>query len=189
MDQRHTTDSEPRSPGETSTDTNHLDEPRGGDKARNTSSSTRSPSFQLLRRSPHAKKSTKVRKSHSTPTSVSTIDHTVEIQSIPTGRPGQNVIKLVLDVKPKKHTVVACLFCRERKIACKRPAPTDQDQRCKYVIMMFRYLYIMHLHISDALSYKQANAACESGTTVSFRSKRVGVAINVNRVLLDRDWI
>ncbi|KAI0688602.1 hypothetical protein BC835DRAFT_1211981, partial [Cytidiella melzeri] len=30
----------------------------------------------------------------------------------------------------KKKPIMACLFCRERKIACGHPSPTDEDRRC-----------------------------------------------------------
>ncbi|KAI0733335.1 hypothetical protein C8Q72DRAFT_747527, partial [Fomitopsis betulina] len=30
----------------------------------------------------------------------------------------------------KKKPIMACLFCRERKIACGPPDPTSPEQRC-----------------------------------------------------------
>ena len=52
-----------------------------------------------------------------------------------TGRPGESVIKLDVNIprEPKKKPLMACLFCRERKIACGHPSPDDKDRRCKYV--------------------------------------------------------
>ncbi|KAJ7121658.1 hypothetical protein C8R44DRAFT_920196 [Mycena epipterygia] len=38
-------------------------------------------------------------------------------------------INLVKKVGPKKQ-MMACLFCRERKIGCTRPAATEPDQTC-----------------------------------------------------------
>ncbi|KAH7927858.1 hypothetical protein BV22DRAFT_989117, partial [Leucogyrophana mollusca] len=32
-----------------------------------------------------------------------------------------------------KKQALACLFCRERKIACGRPSATSSDQTCKQV--------------------------------------------------------
>jgi hypothetical protein len=56
-----------------------------------------------------------------------------EIQVESTGRPGESVIRLAVNVprEPKKKHAMACLFCRERKIACGRPLPNDEDRRCK----------------------------------------------------------
>ncbi|KAI0640594.1 hypothetical protein C8Q79DRAFT_445608 [Trametes meyenii] len=41
--------------------------------------------------------------------------------------------------KEKKEPVMACLFCRERKIACGPPAP-GEPRRCKYVLPPHRTL-------------------------------------------------
>lgn len=53
------------------------------------------------------------------------------------GRPGESVIKLDVQIprEPKKKPLMACLFCRERKIACGHPSPDDKDRRCKYVTL------------------------------------------------------
>lgn len=62
------------------------------------------------------------------------------------GRPGESVIKLDVDVprEPKKKPLMACLFCRERKIACGHPSPEDQDRRCKCVIRIVKLLLTMN---------------------------------------------
>jgi hypothetical protein len=39
-------------------------------------------------------------------------------------------INQVKKIGPKKQTM-ACLFCRERKIGCTRPAEDNPDQTCK----------------------------------------------------------
>lgn len=57
--------------------------------------------------------------------------HTV---SPPSYNPGasQSVLKLTSARKPaEKKQALACLFCRERKIACGRPDPESDDQTCK----------------------------------------------------------
>lgn len=66
-------------------------------------------------------------------TSASSAKRVDDIQTEPTGRPGESVIKLSVNVprEPKKKPIMACLFCRERKIACGHPAATDEDRRCK----------------------------------------------------------
>ena len=49
--------------------------------------------------------------------------------------PGQQMFKLTAPGTPKepvkKKPIMACLFCRERKICCGPPAAEDTDQRCK----------------------------------------------------------
>ncbi|OBZ76799.1 hypothetical protein A0H81_02966 [Grifola frondosa] len=49
-------------------------------------------------------------------------------------RPGQAIFKLNAAGAPKepvkKKPIMACLFCRERKIACGPPVPGGPDQRC-----------------------------------------------------------
>lgn len=49
--------------------------------------------------------------------------------------PGQQMFKLTSPGTPKepvkKKPIMACLFCRERKIACGPPDPTSPEQRCK----------------------------------------------------------
>ncbi|EMD36668.1 hypothetical protein CERSUDRAFT_114621 [Gelatoporia subvermispora B] len=49
-------------------------------------------------------------------------------------KPGQSIFKLntaSADKEPvKKKPIMACLFCRERKIACGPALPGNQDQRC-----------------------------------------------------------
>jgi len=54
--------------------------------------------------------------------------------SSPTGFPGssQSVLKLATTKKVtvEKKQPLACLFCRERKIACGRPDPDNEDQTC-----------------------------------------------------------
>ena len=59
--------------------------------------------------------------------------------SPPSYNPGasQSVLKLTSARKPaEKKQALACLFCRERKIACGRPDPENEDQTCKYVILI-----------------------------------------------------
>ncbi|KAH9922158.1 hypothetical protein B0H21DRAFT_701552 [Amylocystis lapponica] len=50
------------------------------------------------------------------------------------GKPGQAIFKLTaanaVKEPAKKKPVMACLFCRERKIACGPPVPGHADQRC-----------------------------------------------------------
>jgi hypothetical protein len=42
------------------------------------------------------------------------------------------VLKLTTTKKvAEKKQALACLFCRERKIACGRPDPENVDQTCK----------------------------------------------------------
>lgn len=44
----------------------------------------------------------------------------------------QSVIKLTSTKEStEKKQALACLFCRERKIACGRPDPESEDQTCK----------------------------------------------------------
>ena len=44
----------------------------------------------------------------------------------------QSVLKLTTTKKvAEKKQALACLFCRERKIACGRPDPENEDQTCK----------------------------------------------------------
>ncbi|KAI0089565.1 hypothetical protein BDY19DRAFT_110595 [Irpex rosettiformis] len=87
-----------------------------------------------------------------------------EIQTEPTGRPGESVIKLAVNVprEPKKKPIMACLFCRERKIACGHPAPTDEDRRCKYVTSsailtkanahpLILFLFSIVVNVADAI--------------------------------------
>ncbi|TFK52730.1 hypothetical protein OE88DRAFT_1656274 [Heliocybe sulcata] len=48
----------------------------------------------------------------------------------------EHTLTLSLDIPKKKDdkkTVMACLFCRERKIACGPPPPDAVDRTCKYV--------------------------------------------------------
>jgi len=49
-------------------------------------------------------------------------------------RPGQAIFKLNTAGEPKeppkKKPIMACLFCRERKIACGPPAPDGTEKRC-----------------------------------------------------------
>src|ERR1700676_5004515 len=55
-------------------------------------------------------------------------------QSPPTQFPGsfQSVLKLTMTKKvAEKKQALACFFCRERKIACGRPDPDNEDQTCK----------------------------------------------------------
>ncbi|THG99702.1 hypothetical protein EW026_g2699 [Hermanssonia centrifuga] len=50
---------------------------------------------------------------------------------------GQSIFKLdILGVpkEPKKKPIMACLFCRDRKISCGPPLPGQEDQRCKQCI-------------------------------------------------------
>lgn len=42
--------------------------------------------------------------------------------------------------KEKKQQTLACLFCRERKIACGRPSAGNPDQTCKYVSLFCSFL-------------------------------------------------
>ncbi|KAI0922606.1 hypothetical protein AcV5_009535 [Taiwanofungus camphoratus] len=50
------------------------------------------------------------------------------------GKPGQAIFKLnaagATREPPKKKPIMACLFCRERKIACGPPVPGSADPRC-----------------------------------------------------------
>lgn len=106
-----------------------------------TSASTPSPPPQLSPPgNPRAKSPAKVqqgsvRSGPSTKARTSSTKAADDIHSEPTGRPGESVIKLAVNVprEPKKKPIMACLFCRERKIACGHPAPADEDRRCKYV--------------------------------------------------------
>lgn len=41
------------------------------------------------------------------------------------------------DMKMAKKQILACLFCRERKIGCTRPDADDPDQTCKCVPSIF----------------------------------------------------
>lgn len=57
-------------------------------------------------------------------------------QSVPsdTAYPGssQSVLKMTTPKKvTEKKQALACLFCRERKIACGRPDPESDNQTCK----------------------------------------------------------
>lgn len=47
--------------------------------------------------------------------------------------PGQSTFMLDTAVPepPKKKPIMACLFCRERKIGCGPPPPEQEDQTCK----------------------------------------------------------
>ncbi|PSS37376.1 hypothetical protein PHLCEN_2v778 [Hermanssonia centrifuga] len=50
---------------------------------------------------------------------------------------GQSILKLdILGVpkEPKKKPIMACLFCRDRKISCGPPLLGQEDQRCKQCI-------------------------------------------------------
>ena len=60
--------------------------------------------------------------------------------SSPTPFPGssQSVLKLTTTKKvAEKKQALACLFCRERKIACGRPDADNEDQTCKSVLNFF----------------------------------------------------
>ena len=60
--------------------------------------------------------------------------------SSPTPFPGssQSVLKLTTTKKvAEKKQALACLFCRERKIACGRPDADNEDQTCKSVLIFF----------------------------------------------------
>ncbi|THH17247.1 hypothetical protein EW146_g3525 [Bondarzewia mesenterica] len=48
-------------------------------------------------------------------------------------RGGQAIHKAPQPTKPRKKPALACLFCRERKIACGPPPPGSDDMTCKYV--------------------------------------------------------
>src|SRR5882762_7982497 len=53
-------------------------------------------------------------------------------QSPPFLGSSQSVLKLTMTKKvAEKKQALACLFCRERKIACGRPNPDNEDQTCK----------------------------------------------------------
>src|SRR5215471_12178129 len=48
----------------------------------------------------------------------------------------QSIQKLsAIKKNAEKKQALACLFCRERKIACGRPSLDNPDQTCKYVIL------------------------------------------------------
>ncbi len=47
---------------------------------------------------------------------------------------GRSILKLDIPrapKEPKKKPMMACLFCRDRKIVCGPPLPAQEDQRCK----------------------------------------------------------
>lgn len=67
--------------------------------------------------------------------------------SQPTYNPGasQSVLKLTSTRKPaEKKQALACLFCRERKIACGRPDPESEDQTCKYVSLSVLVTFFLY---------------------------------------------
>jgi hypothetical protein len=56
-----------------------------------------------------------------------------ESESSPTGSTQQSIVKFPMAkiFNADRILIVACLFCRERKIACKRPPEGSPDDRCE----------------------------------------------------------
>lgn len=53
---------------------------------------------------------------------------------IPNQKAGQGVLKLPSTKRSaRRKPAIACLFCRERKIACGAPPVGSADTTCKYV--------------------------------------------------------
>jgi hypothetical protein len=75
--------------------------------------------------------------------------------------PADTTVGIIRNSKEPKKPSLACTFCRERKIACGRPAEGSIDPTCKYVVITFLHIinancvwgvsanvHAVHLHAS-----------------------------------------
>ena len=53
---------------------------------------------------------------------------------VPNPKAGQGELKLPTTKRARRKPAIACLFCRERKIACQAPPVGSADTTCKYVV-------------------------------------------------------
>ena len=82
---------------------------------------------------------------------------------VPNPKAGQGVLKLPSTKRSaRRKPAIACLFCRERKIACGAPPVGSADTTCKYVVPLWSYQGNWKTNIRNLASAHGARASANT---------------------------